>query len=69
MNKNLYISFVSKLLEKIVASQLQSHLCVNNILDPYQSGFRLGHSTETALVKMTYGPADSGLLLFSSCLI
>ena len=40
----------SKLLEKHVQSQLSSHLNSNNLLFPYQSGFRPSHSTQTLLL-------------------
>lgn len=40
---------LEKILEKIVYLQLQQHLKVGNVLTPYQSGFREGHSCETAL--------------------
>lgn len=46
---------MSKLLEKVVASQLTTHLSSNNNnLDEFQSGFK-SNTTETALTKvMTY---------------
>lgn len=46
------LSFLSKLLEKIVLSQLLEHLNENNLLDPHQSAYRAGHCTETALLKV-----------------
>ena len=33
--------------------QLENYLGQNNLLDIYQSGYRLFHSTETALLKIT----------------
>mgnify|MGYP000509554728 CR=1 FL=1 len=46
------LSFVSKLVEKVVASQLKKHMMENNLLQKYQSAYRPGHSTETALMKV-----------------
>ncbi len=47
------LSFISKVLEKIALSQFTSYLDTFNILDPFQSGFRALHSTESALLKVT----------------
>ena len=44
--------FLSKITEKIVLLQLSQHFKSNNLLYPLQSAYRLGHSTETALLKI-----------------
>ena len=48
-----YLSFLSKILEKIVAGQLLKHLTLHSLLDKFQSAYRPGFSTETALIKIT----------------
>ena len=52
------LSFVSKIIEKLVLSQLSDHLSSNNLYNHFQSAYRPGHSTKTALLKII-----SGLLL------
>ncbi len=57
------LSFVSKLIERVVAAQLLDHLSVNNILSDHQSAYRLNYSTETALLCILedlLSAADSG---------
>ena len=46
------LPFISKLLEKAVASRLDTHLVHNNLHDEFQSAYRACHSTETALLKV-----------------
>ena len=46
------LSFLSKILEKVVLMQLLTHLQENQILNPHQSAYRQGHSAETALLKI-----------------
>jgi len=43
----------SKILERIVFSQLESYLKSNNLLFEYQSGFRPSFSTDTCLIHLT----------------
>ena len=44
---------MSKLMERIIQLQLLNYLKANNILVPFQSGFRASHCTVTALIKVT----------------
>ncbi len=46
------LPFLSKILEKVVSSQLYSFLEKNDICEDLQSGFR-PYSTETALIRVT----------------
>ena len=46
------LSFVSKLLERIVCVQLVDHLKVNGLYEVFQSAYRQLHSTETALLRV-----------------
>ncbi len=46
------LPFIAKTLERVVFNQLSLFLAQNNLLDNNQSGFRSGHSTETALLSV-----------------
>jgi len=45
-------SFVSKLVERIVVTQLMDYLTLNNLLPSLQSAYRRHHCTETAMLKV-----------------
>ena len=47
------IAFMSKVIEKTVALQVQAYLNDNQLLPSFQSAYRQYHSTETALLKVT----------------
>lgn len=46
------LPFLSKVLEKVVLIQLQSFLEKNLVFEVFQSGFRVKHSTESALLRV-----------------
>ena len=45
------LSFISKVLEKVVAKRLDDHMLDNNLYSSVQSAYRERHSTETAQDK------------------
>ncbi len=47
------LPFISKILEKVVFTQLHSFLDFKSLYDTFQSGFRKLYSTESALLKVT----------------
>ncbi len=47
------LPFIATMLERVVFNQVSLFLSQNNKLDAKQSGFRSGHSTETALFSVT----------------
>ncbi|XP_045457154.1 uncharacterized protein LOC123667240 [Melitaea cinxia] len=47
------LPFLSKVLERLIYKQMTPFLLQHNLFNPMQSGFRHGHSTTTALVKIT----------------
>lgn len=46
------VTFTSKIIEKLIASQLLDYLNMNNLLLPCQSGLRKGHSTLYLLLRL-----------------
>ena len=46
------LSFISKVIEKVIANQLLKHMEENCLLEKMQSAYRSGHSTETALLRV-----------------
>ena len=59
------LPIISKIVEKIVFSQLYFYLIENDLLEDSQHGFRPMHSTHTALLEATndwYLNIDNGLL-------
>jgi len=46
------LPFISKLIEKVVSRHIEEYLEYNDLNDIYQSAYRRGHSTETALLKV-----------------
>lgn len=47
------LCFLSKVLERLLYNQILSYATGKNILTKWQSGFRAGHSCETALLKVS----------------
>ena len=46
------LPFISKVLEKVVATQFTDHLTEHHLLETFQSAYRQYHSTETALLRV-----------------
>ena len=46
------LSFLSKVIEKVIASRIISHIENNSIIDQFQSAYKCDHSTETALLRV-----------------
>ena len=46
------LSYISKSIEKAIATQIHSHLINNDIVDNFQSAYKMGHSCETALLRV-----------------
>ena len=46
------LGFISKRVERVVASQLNDHVSLNGLENVRQSAYKLGHSTESALLSI-----------------
>ena len=46
------LTFLSKVLERVVTTRLREYLTANCLLKPCQSAYRANHSTETALLRV-----------------
>ena len=46
------LSLISKLIEKVVAKQLNEFISLEGLLNVNQSAYKSSHSTETALLKI-----------------
>ena len=46
------LQYVSKLTERAVFNQVHDHMVANGVYPVFQSAFRQGHSTETALLRV-----------------
>ena len=46
------LPFLSKIVERVVASQIQQHMDDHSLHNPLQSAYRTGHSCETAVLKV-----------------
>jgi len=65
------LTFMSKVVERLVCRQLVAYLEQNGLLPELQSAYRHGHSTETAVLKMVtdfLSAADRGEVTLLSLL-
>ena len=44
------LSFLSKLVQRIVAAQIRSHIDSHDLGNTFESAYKVGHSTETAML-------------------
>ena len=63
------LSFLSKVIEKVIASRIILHIEKNAIIDKFQSAYKCGHNTETALlcvysdIETTIGKGNRSFLV------
>ena len=63
------LSFISKIIEKVIATQIHDHLINNDIVDNFQSSYEAGQNCETALLRVyndsviTIGRGNSVMLV------
>ena len=43
---------MSKLIEKVIFSRILKHIADNDLIDKFQSAYRCGHCTKTALLRV-----------------
>lgn len=46
------MTYISKLIERVIAKQIVKHVELNNLHESFQSAYKTYHSTETALVRV-----------------
>ena len=46
------LSYLSKIIEKVISTQLVTYIVDNGLTDDVQSAYKCGHSTETALLRV-----------------
>ena len=47
------LTFLSKILKRLIHFQISDYVETITLLDPFQTGYREGHSTNTTLLKLT----------------
>ncbi len=63
------LSFLSKIIEKVISIRILNHIMGNDIVDRFQSAYKAGHSCETALLRVyndivtTVGKGSGALLV------
>ena len=49
-----HLSYLSKIVEKVISSQIVKHLNKNIMMEKFQSAYRQSHSTETSLLRFLF---------------